>query len=476
MGTKRELVKRIIKIYALIFGYFRVCQNSLQLYFSGFLIGVCLVIRGSEYLIFVSLLPLIHYLYQTKKISNKRVLIDFYIFGFIVCGFANLFLFQISSANWLIYLSGWFTFFATFVSWVLVCGFCSLSYLLMGAVLLKLKNNRHRLVVLPLLFAIAELLRSYLFAVMAYAPHGSLSPNFNWGSIAVPASGTGLVFSSRYIGFFGLTIFVVLVNISLYLIYTRKKILISFGILVVIFLTSYSGWNGANNSKADQLNIEVVHLSEKEDLATWPKNKWPKQGTDLLVMPEYSEFMENLEYKMILDRLSKKGIAVTSIKNGKSPEGTNQMIYINKKGEIIARQDKTFLIPTGETLPYVLQGVFKLIGKGNAVVDFTYTQQLSPGKDRESPVDTRLFKVGGLACSGVSALNEYSRLSDQGADVLVNSASLSFLKPNSLYHVYARNMARYHAVSNNKLFVQASRSGESYIIDSYGNIKTSTNL
>lgn len=445
--------------------------NRIYLYLSGVIIGTTLIFRGSEYLIFVALTPLVNYVYQLEKFSKKQLLIDFYIFGFIICGFANLFLFQISSGNWLVYLSSFFTIFATLVSWILICGFCALSYLFTGYILFKLNNSLHRIIALPIIFAFAELIRSYLFAIIAYGPNGSLSPNFNWGSIAVPASGTGLVFSSRYFGFFGLTIFVVAVNVSLYLIYTRKKYLIPSVALIFIFMVSYNGWNSNRNNTLKDFNIEIVQLQEKESLIDWPKNKWPKDGTDLLVMPEYSEFLDNPEYKQILNRLSKNGVAITTIKNGKSPSGTNQMIYIDRTGKIIAKHDKTFLIPTGETMPYVLQTIFKLVGKQNANVDFTYTQQLSPGSTIEKPVDAGLFKVGGLACSGVSALNEYNRLSREGADIFVNSASLSFLKPNSFYDVYARNMSRYHAVSNNKTFVQASRSSESYIINNLGNIK-----
>lgn len=109
-------------------------------------------------------------------------------------------------------------------------------------------------------------------------------------------------------------------------------------------------------------------------------------------------------------------------------------------------------------------------GTKKVLQDFTYSQQVTPGEKFEKPYNNVRFSVGALACSGVTALNEYRRLTQQGADILVNSASLSFLTNKSSYHVYAYNMSRFQAVSNNRPFVQASRSGESYILDNQANV------
>jgi apolipoprotein N-acyltransferase len=315
-----------------------------------------------------------------------------------------------------------------------------------------------------------ELARSYLFAIMAYGPHGKLSPNFNWGSISVPASGTPLVFATRMVGFFGLTFLVLVINICIYSLVTRYYRGRSIAALCIVFCLTYISWSAGVHVKTPELTVVAVGVGPTQGLKDWDQASWPAQGTDLLVLPEYSEILKNPQYKEIMNRLSDTGLAVTTIRDKGSPEGTNRLIYINKKGDIVNYQDKTFLIPTGEYLPYSLQASFKLIGKQKSIQDFKYTQQQTNGKIDEYPFSGGSFRVGALACSGVSALNEYKRLSSEDADILVNSASLSFLAPHSHYHVYARNMARYHAVSNNKPFVQASRSGETYRISNQGEI------
>ncbi len=402
------------------------------------------------------------------SISRSKILLDFYLFGFIICGYANYFLFELAPENWSVSISSGFARIATLLAWLLICSFCALSSLGLGYSLARIPKTYQAILALPFMYAIMEFARSYLFAIMAYGPHGKLSPNFNWGSVAVPASGTPLVFVSRLVGFFGLTIFVIVINICIYSLTTRYYRVRSFAALSVVFCLTYMSWSAGVHVTSPELTVKAVHVGSTQGLKDWNKASWPEAGTDLLVLPEYSEILKNPNYIEIMSRLSDTGLAVTTIRDKGSPEGTNRLIYINNKGEIVNHQDKTFLIPTGEYLPYSLQMTFRLIGKQKSSQDFKYTQQQTNGKIDEYPFSGGSFRVGALACSGVSALNEYKRLSREDADILVNSASLSFLAPRSHYHVYARNMARFHAVSNNKPFVQASRSGESYRITNQG--------
>lgn len=422
-----------------------------------------------DWLIYIALVPLIAYLPSINKTPSKRVIRDYYFAGFILCGFANIFLFQLAPENWTIQLNGWFGYASRFISWILICSICAVSYGLLGYILTKIKYDSLKLLFLPFLFATTELIRSYLFAIMAYGPHGSLSPNFNWGSIAVPASGTPLVYSSRILGFFGLTFLVVVINICIYLLFIKRRVLAPTLVLGGIISLTLIGWSLGEQKTNKVLQVAIIHMNEQNDLSMGSLALWPPEGTDLLVLPEYSAVLKYKDYKQMLHRLSKNGVAITTIDTGRSPNATNRIIYLNRDGDIIKSQDKTFLIPTGEYIPYSLQLGFRAIGKSTALVDFRYSQQLKPGNEPESLYMTEDgVKIGALACSGVSALNEYSRLSNAGADILTNSASLAFLQPTSLYHVYARNMARYQAVSNNKPFVQASRSGQSYILDNQG--------
>lgn len=446
-------------------GFWEDKQATLRapIYGASLLIGLSLLVSRLSFVVFFALIPLVLYIERMNKLSTKRIRTDFYLFGVIVSMFANFFLLEASPNNWFVVVKGWFAFVAPLMAWLMISFFCGLACLLLGEALRRLPNTAWRIGLLPLLFALMEVLRSYLFAIMAYGPHGSLSPNFNWGALAVPASNTPVVYMSRFSTFFGLSAIVVVINICLLQLSRPKPVRYGLLLLVICFLSGV-GWLSMPEvpSRVARLRIEVRGMTENQSVVDWTEKDWPPQGTDLLVLPEYSGLLESKDYHKILRRLSPNGLAVTSIRTSRPPAATNQLIFLNRNGDIVSRQDKTFLIPTGETLPYSLQLAFRAIRKQNAIVDFTYYQQLTPGALPEKPFVYNGVSYGALACSGVSALSEYSRLSDEGADILVNSASLSFLKPDSHYHVYARAMARYQAVSTGKPFVQASRSGYSF--------------
>lgn len=450
--------------------YFQKHYIRLRLYISFYILGITMIWPDGKWLIFIALVPLISYIPHMNKMKLRTVLKDFYFGGIILCGFANLFLFQVAPENWTIELNGWFGALARIVSWLLTAFVCAIAYVFIGYILYSVKNFKWQLVALPVLFPIAELLRSYIFAFGAYGPHGNISPNFNWGSMAVPASGTQLVYCSRLLGFFGLTFLVVIINICVFLLLFKHKIILPISILLVITLLGFFCWRTGENHDSQALKVAVIHFKDKQNFSEVDKHFWPSENTDIIVLPEYSEILYSKNYKSLLSRLSKNGVLITSRENGASPDGTNQVVMLDRVGNIVYRQDKTFLIPTGEYIPYVLQTGIRIVGKAKILNDFNKVQKLTKGYNPEqvfaSPED---YKIGALACSGVGSLNTYRRLSNNGADILTNSASLSFLLPDSVYHVYARNMARYQAVSNNKPFIQASRSGQSYMIDNQGN-------
>lgn len=450
--------------------------RRILLYLAATTLALAFNIRGLQSLIFITLLPLVAYVYHLDDYTSRQRRIDFYIFGLITSAGSNFFMLQISAANWNVMIRGWFAVVAPIIAWLMISSFCALAWLVLGEVLHKIGQRRRRLLALPVLYAGAELLKSYLFAIMAYGPHGSLSPNFNWGSLAVPASGTNIVLASPYVGFFGLTVIIVAINLGVFWCLRRQSwrqrgtipIAVVTGMLLPIGLWPSSTINQGDKAVINGKRVVVIGLTEKDTLANWNpeyiQERLPQNSIDLLVLPEYSGLLKSAHSKQILSSLSEQGVAVTSVHTDSAPTGHNRILFINRNGEVVGQQDKTFLIPTGETLPYSLQAVFKLMKRQDIITSFTYTQQISPGETIEKPFEYLGTSYGALACSGVGALNEYRHLSQEGADILINSASLSFLKADSTYHVYADNMARFQAVSNKKPFVQASRSGNSFIL------------
>lgn len=448
--------------------YRRVTRSPrFRVYLSFLLLGISSIIDVAAGIIFLALIPLLSYLPHMYKYSAKTVRRDFYWASFITCGCSYLFIFQMAPQNWTTVLTGWPGLASRTLAWVLVSFICAFSFWVVGIVLYKIKTLKYQIILLPFIWVAGDILRTSIFAVVTYGPGGSLSPTFNLGSLAVAASGTPLVFGSRLVGFYGLVILVVTINIGIFYLIQKKYLhsLVLAGIVAGITIT---GWTQGLNQQSNTISVSIVHLNEKDDLKLWDDIPWPESETDLLVLPEYSDFFENKDRNSIASRLSSEGLGITTVSSGVSPNSVNQVTYFNKNAAPVSVHDKTFLVPTGEFIPYSLQAGLWMLALDRVIDEFQGTQQLKKGEKAELPYSNGHISVGALACSGVNALSEYERMTQDGADILVNSASLSFLTTKSLYHVHARNMARFQAVSNNRPFVQASRSGESYILDNQG--------
>lgn len=438
-----------------------------RIYLSLLVIGVASVFHQAEWLIFVGLVPLLYSVRDIRNMTKRNVQIDMYLGSVLAFSLSSLFLLQMAPKNWSVVLQGRFALVSRIIAWLLIVGVCSLAFWIAGALLWRIEDSKKRLLAFPVIWLFAEVLRAFLYSVVAYGPGGHLGLNYNFGALAVMAAGTPLVYLSRFIGFYGLTLGVTLINIAIYAVFHRRQKL-SFMILAGIVLLTYVGWRMGEQKQGKTINVALVHLNERDSLDIWDGLPWPTQGADLMVLPEYSEVYQNADFTKIAARLSQTGIGVSSQKISFSPDATNQLQYFDYRGNIVSKQDKSFLIATGEYVPYSLQAAFWAMGEDDVMREFNLSQKLDAGHIEEHPYRGASLQVGALACSGVTSLTEYRDMTQKGADVLVNSASLAFLQNKSMYHTYARNMARFHAVSNNRPFVQASRSGQSFILDAQG--------
>lgn len=442
---------------------------------SSILLGVSFVVPHLEWLTFLSLLGWFYYVDRLRQLKTRQILVDFYIGNFMVIGFAYYYLVQAAPQNWNVSLHGWFAVVSQLIAWLLVCSFCALGGLLLGWAMSRLSHHPARLIIFAGLLPIAEQVRSFLFAIISYGPGGSLAPNFNMGSIAVAASGTPLVFAARLVGWIGLSLSGVLVCLGIYYVVGRRKVVIGLALVTPVVLLALIGYRYFSVSSGNQsFKVVAVHLNESDSMETWPNFSSLPNNIDLLVLPEYSGALNNPQFKQLAQKLSATGMGVTTIAAGRPPQATNKLTFFDHNGRIINQQDKTMLIPAGEYLPYSLIASFRLIGQGKNITNFTYTQKLMPGSQPIQPVSQGSSIVGALACSGLVSPRDYTRLVNQRATVLVNTASLAFLQANSRYHVFAQNMARYQAVANARPFIQASRSGESLIVDSQGRFLTAS--
>ena len=146
-----------------------------------------------------------------------------------------------------------------------------------------------------------------------------------------------------------------------------------------------------------------------------------------------------------------------------------ELVYKNRFNQVLSAQEKSFLVPGGEFMPYLMQGELYLTAQGATVREFEKSVALKKADHLETPVTVDGVSYGGLMCSGIVSPELYRRLANQGANVLINSTSLSAFTDKSLFHEQAQQILRFDAMANAKPFIQSAIGSRSYIIDSNGN-------
>lgn len=425
---------------------------------SAALLGLTLLSTKLTWLVFVALVPLLYVVAQPNKLNRKHVMRSFYAAGVVYFLFVYMAMLDTSPNSWSQIDSTFATLSTGFV-WIVLALTNAVQFLLLGWATLNLEK-RYRLLLLPCIWILAELARSYLFAAIALGPGGTLSPNWPLGNLGTIAAGTPLVYLGRFIGLYGLSLAVVSINIGVLLALKKKqKAALLLAGPAALALLAFVAYQPSGNT----IKAAAVHLADKSDLRQTVPNISLPVDAELLVLPEYSRFLDNPNHK----KLAGRSVVVTTVEGIGKPR-SNDLIYYSAQAGEISRQQKTFLISGGEYAPYIFDGMFRLLGRSYIVTEFNQSQQVRPGTSSEKPVRTTVGYLGGLACSGVINLSQYQRLTRKGAEILVNPASLSLISSGNVYHVQEQYLTRFHAVANARPFVQASRTGESYILNSNG--------
>lgn len=374
--------------------------------------------------------------------------------------------------------------FIVFLLWFLMAVAFSLSFLLLGWVVViyksRVSNIVFYVVIFPAAIVVAEYFKSVIFSVISYGEGGRIGPFWHFGSLGYAAASTPLIYSSRLIGLFGLSLLVVIVNVGLYFA-LRRQYKEACLILLLPVMISYLGFRlySAKSEKFEK--VATVQLPpEKSDYYSElnkviDRSKLLRtQPASLLVLPEYSYYFEYSPKRQqtILKELvfhNKSGAVVyTRAKYETNTLQKNEIVVADDSGKTINTQNKSFLIPTGEYLPFGIQAAFWVTGQNKATHSFTSNFAVSRSKTAERPVQYKGTSYGILACSGVIAPQFYQQMTKQGAEILINSASLNEFRNSTSYHQQARQFVRFSAVANNRPFVQAARGGFAYIIDKDG--------
>lgn len=428
--------------------------------------------------VFVGVLPWLYYVRRFNQLRAKQIIVDCWLAALLFSLFNLAWMLQTNPSSWMNVQSGPATILKTAI-WLVASLFGATGFgLVLGFILIKLR--RRGVVVLlaafPFAWIAAELARSYSLALFTLGPGSSFSPNWNFGSLGLAVSNTPLVYLSRFFGLFGLSAAAVLINLGVYLL-IRRHYKYAAAIAAAILVLTGLAWGIYRPTASQTADIVVANLQNPTD-SLW---NWhdvlpnPPKNADLLVLPEYAYFFDNPDYRHSAQQLFGPQTTVITSRTGPGTPKTNQVLYYaNNHPDFVSVQTKTFLAPFGEYLPYDTSALLKVSGQQKVIDSFTKNSLVRKGTQPEHAVQSNGLAIGALACSGVLNLDEYQRLSREGAQVLTSSASLKLLEHSNLYHLSEQYQNRFHAVANARPFVQAARSSRSYVYSSDGKLLVSS--
>ncbi|MEI6742055.1 MAG: nitrilase-related carbon-nitrogen hydrolase [bacterium] len=460
--------------------------NLALIVISGILLAVPFVRYQASWLVFFSLLPILLLLrrLQLQKASNRRIIASILLVGAIDMSIVLTWMYQLNTVD-LLQDPLTRAIFMPFTLGLMVLFFAS-GFLVFGWLTVKLKislDSKKSFLLLPAAWVVGEFVRSVVFSVASLGEGGTVGMHWNFGALGLAASATPLVYFSRLGGLFGLSFVMVLINMAVFQLLRRKFVRVSVLIIVGIAAATalaYYAYRAPSNPSIERVGLVHLGLNEANDYQEPLIRSIEDSGVakhDVVIFPEYSHLFEepSLEAKdhqiaqMLLRDEYSRIITTRSIFTEKTE--TNAIVELNSEGQQMSAQGKTFLIPGGEYIPYLYKGILIASGNYKLIAYHEGQKTIFQSKKPIDPIKVKGVSYGVLACSGIIAPEYYRDLTNRGAEVLVNAASLSTMGIGDQFFDQAKQMARFQAVANARMLIQSARGKQSYIMSQNGTIQ-----
>lgn len=440
------------------------------------------LLYGLGWLSLIGLLPFLYLLQYLAHHKIGRTLGFWWVVGFGSQIVVLFWMLQTQPERWA-GANGWVAIGALVFGYIAFALTMSAGFVLAGWLYRITKSDLQKPLVfltLPAAWIIGEFVRSWLFSVISAGPNTTLGPFWNFGALGFAASVTPLIYLSRFVGLWGLSFVVVVINLAIFWLLHRRYKLPAV-ILLSIVVLSAAAWLVYKNPSGKEIKAATVQFGNNDSLQIGGVDfhqdlaqKVQGKSADMLVLPEYSDiFVESeastdqaMAHKLLSSENSP--IITSTQRNDDNDQRFNDIAVYDSSGGIRHTQDKQFLIPIGEAMPYAFIYLFRATGQGSTIDSQFHEREVTKNPNPDSPYSINDIKIGSLACSGAIGPELYRGLTASGAQMLTNSASLSIFSKAPTYHQQAQQMARFIAVANARPFVQATDGSYSFIIDQNG--------
>ena len=319
---------------------------------------------------------------------------------------------------------------------------------------------------------------------------GELS--FPWVRISLGQyKATPLIQSAALFGAEGVDMIILAVNalITIALLSSNKKRIVSFGLAAVIFIANLGFGIARLNTAKDEntLTIMTVQASVPQDekwarngdkicfdaystltkqnvtddvqLVLWPESAVPKIYKNVGSLSQYHKLSQEIEAPLLAGIILKTNTGNTNntaLINGTSPVE----IYTKRQ-----------MVPFGEYMPYkrVFSKLFPSLTKLNIIKDDYVSGNSSTIMSVEDG------KLGSIICfeSIYPALTRQSAI--DGANLIIEATNDSWLETSPAMHQHLAHGV-FRSVETNRYIVRSANSGISAVIDNRGNIKSTLGI
>lgn len=453
-------------------------------YLSALLLGLPFVNNRLSFLGLVGFVPIVIYLGNLRGKTSKFAYLNLFFALFLFEAIVLAWMLAASPSRWLPIPERESMIMSTLV-WLHTTVLMSSGYGLF--VLMAKWLNKQKLSEMSWIFAlciswgIAEFLRAFITSVGLAGQDSVFGPFWNHGSLGYLTMNLPIAFGSRFVGLYGMSIGLLLINFGIYKLLKQSYRSAIYLILPVLLVSTLGFSVYSQDDKT--LEVSAVHVGLKKvdnnpslDFDQFDSEISNKNEFDLIVFPEGIDPASGDKpiIRTVSNHVSQEGAIVAGRRQRQTYPSENLQVYFNSEGKEISSTKKWFIVPYGEYVPYIVEKLISLAGMSDLVDTFRSTEQIIAGQGQAEPVNVSGTKIGGQVCSGISVPAIYHFSSRNGAEILTNSASLSHLAYSPQYHQEAFLMAKYHAVSNSRPFVQSTRSGQSLILSADGEVLSET--
>lgn len=329
-------------------------------------------------------------------------------------------------------------------------------------------------------FIVCEWLRSVLFSVANSGKGSSIGAFWSFGSFGLSFSKTPLIYTSRIVGLFGMSLLSLILVYGLFCFVRKVDRKLSGLLIAVVVIVTVLGLAWPQNNRPFEHTVTVVHKPYTVGITrvleqSLPEDyKAPEVKSQLVVLSEYSRIFgeyESTQRSLFASRLAgnSPSIFVDAGSYLTKDKHYNRIGLFEADGTMVDSQLKKLLIPEGEYIPYYTEWLIRLSGNGSVIPAFE-----SARVDKfDQPTKTFSYgdeRLGALACSSVIAPDAYREQTKNGATILINSADLGVFHNSKSYYSQNIQLAKFEAVANSRPYVQVAKQGISTVIDHNGKI------